>query len=79
MQDFNSLIQAHFGKLSDQELTTIRSYFKEERLSKNDYFTKAGDVCKRLSLVKSGLLRVYAISEGREVTQWISTENYLIT
>ena len=79
MQDFNSLIQAHFGKLTDQELTTIRSYFKEERLSKNDYFTRAGDVCKRLSLVKFGLLRVYAISEGREVTQWISTENYLVT
>lgn len=79
MQHFSSLIQEYFGTLSKQELELLRSYFVEEKLGKNEFFTKSGQVCKRLSLVESGILRVYTLSEGKEITQWISTENYLMT
>jgi len=79
MVDFNELIQEHFGQLTNQELEIIHSYFHEEKLQKNDFFTKSDKICDRLSLVKSGILRVYALSDGKEVTQWISTENFLVT
>lgn len=79
MQDFNKLIQEHFGQLTNQELAIIHSYFHEEKLQKNDFFTKSDKICDRLSIVKSGILRVYALSDGKEITQWISTENFLIT
>lgn len=79
MKDFNKLIQEHFGQLSDKELVIIHSYFQEELLQKNDFFTKSGRVCDKLSIVKSGILRVYALSDGKEITQWISTENFLVT
>lgn len=79
MDNFNKLIQEHFGKLSNQELAIIQSYFHEETLHKNDFFTKPGKICDKLSIVKSGILRVYALSDGKEITQWISTENFLIT
>ena len=79
MKDFNSLIQSYFGALSEAELATIQPYFHEEKLQKNDFFTSSTKVCDKLSIVKSGILRVYAWSDDREVTQWISTENSLIT
>jgi len=79
VKDFKKLIQEHFGQLTDKELVTIHSYFHEEQLQKNEYFTKSDKVCDRLSIVKSGILRVYALSDGKEITQWISTENFLIT
>ncbi len=79
MKDFSLLLQEHFGQLTDQELPIIRSYFFEEKLQKNDFFTKSDQICDRLSIVKSGILRVYTVSDGKEITQWISTENYLIT
>lgn len=79
MKDFNKLIQEHFGQLSDKELVIIHSYFQEEMLQKNDFFTKSGRVCDKLSIVNSGILRVYALSDGKEITQWISTENFLVT
>ena len=79
MQDFDKLIQEHFGRLTSEELTKIRSYFQEEKLNKNDFFTKANKVCDKLSVVKSGILRVYAFADGKEITQWISTENFLVT
>lgn len=79
MKDFHKLIQEHFGQLSNQELTIIHTYFHEEKLRKNDFFTKSDTICDKLSVVKSGILRVYTLSDGKEITQWISTENFLIT
>ncbi len=79
MKDLNKLIQEHFGQLTNQELEIIQSYFHEEKLQKNDFFTRADKICDKLSIVKSGILRVYALFEGKEITQWISTENFLIT
>lgn len=79
MKDFNKLLQEHFGQLTNQELAIIHSYFHEEKLQKNDFFTKSDKICDKLSIVKSGILRVYALSDRKEITQWISTENFLIT
>lgn len=79
MKEFHTLIQEHFGQLTDTELVKVQSYFQEEKLRKNDFFTKSDKVCDKLSVVKSGILRVYALSDGKEITQWISTENFLIT
>lgn len=80
MTDFNQVIQEHFGALSHQELSVIRSYFKEEKLSKNEFFTTSGQICNKLSIVKSGILRVYALADnGKEITQWISTKDFFIT
>lgn len=55
------------------------SYFYEEKLQKNEFFTKSNKICDRLSIVKSGIFRVYTLSEGKDITQWISTENFLLT
>ncbi len=79
MKNFETLILEHFGQLTAEELAIIQSYFEEEQIKKNEYFTKSGKICNRLSIIKSGILRVFALSDGKEITQWISTENFLIT
>jgi CRP-like cAMP-binding protein len=79
MKEYSLLLQAHFGPLSDKELEVFQACFHTERLQKNDFFTSTHHICSRLSLVKSGILRVYALSNGKEITQWICAENFLIT
>lgn len=79
MKSYNYLLQQYFGHLSPQELSVLLSYFHEEKLRKNEFFTTTDKRCDRLSIVKSGILRVFALSDGKEITQWISTENYLLT
>jgi CRP-like cAMP-binding protein len=80
MKDFDEILQNHFGELTTNELKIIRSYFYEEKLNKNDFFSTANTVCNKLSIVQNGILRVYALSdEGKEITQWISTEKFLVT
>lgn len=80
MKDFNRLVQEHFGALGQDDLAVIHSYFKEEKLNRNEKFTESGQICNKLSIVKSGILRVYALSEdGREITQWLSTKDFFVT
>jgi len=80
MKGFNELMQQHFGPLNSQELSVIQSYFEEEQLGKNEIFTNSDEICNKLSIVKSGILRVFALSEdGKEITQWLSTKDFFIT
>ena len=79
MKEFNEAIKENFGILTDKEIKMLQTYFYEEKLSKNEFFTQTSKYCKKLSLVKSGLLRVYRLSDGKEITQWISTPNYFVT
>lgn len=80
MQNLDHLLQNYFGTLSHEELSVIQPYFREEKLAKNDFFIRSGKICNRLSIVKKGILRVYAVSEdGKEVTQWLAQENFLLT
>ncbi len=79
MKKFNEIIEENFGKLNEEEQSKLLSYFHEEKLNKHDFFTQTGKYCNRLSLIKSGILRIYTLSDGKEITQWISTPNYFIT
>ncbi|MGE4515044.1 MAG: hypothetical protein AB7E26_14715 [Chryseobacterium sp.] len=78
IQNPDSLLQNYFGSLSHEDVSVILSYFREEKLERNDFFTESGKICNKLSIVKSGILRIFALSDdGREVTQWLAQENFL--
>lgn len=79
LEDFRNMIKQHFGALTDQECELIISFFKEEKLQKNDFFTKTERVCDRLSIIRSGIIRVYAYADGKDITQWIATDNAFMT
>lgn len=79
MREFNEIIKENFGILSNEEIEILRSHFYEEELTQKEFFTQTGKYCQKLSLVKSGILRIYRLSDGKEITQWISTPNYFVT
>jgi CRP-like cAMP-binding protein len=65
--------------LSKQTMEQVISKFHKEELSKGDYFIKTGRPALKLGFIETGLIRIYAASEEKEVTQWISTPGYFIT
>ena len=79
MEDFEATIQAYFGQLPKEELDRVYSYFHKEKLQKNTFFATTGQTCEKLSIVKSGILRIYANLDGKEITQWITSDNELVT
>ena len=78
MSELEIYIQNYFG-VNSVDISKLAKLFKIETLAKNDFYTKSGRYCNRLSFVQSGLIRVFANYQDKEVTQWISTKGYFIT
>lgn len=79
MNNFNQVLRAHFGPLTSEDVKIVQSYFRSEQLSKQDFFTRSGKVCDKMSFVVSGIMRVYAEADSKEITQWICTSDFLFT
>ncbi len=79
MTELEQYIQSYFGIASQGDMAKIVSLFKVSTLAKGEHYCKAGRYCDKLSFIQSGLLRVYAESKNKEVTQWIATKGYFVT
>lgn len=78
MTELQEYITTYFG-ITNENIDKITSLFIETELKKGDFFIKPGQYCEKLSFVRSGFIRVYAKTNNKEVTQWISTKGYFIT
>lgn len=76
--ELEKYISTYFG-IPSRKMEAITSLFEESKLKKGTYFTKADQYCDKLSFVRSGFIRVFAIANGKEITQWISSKGQFIT
>jgi CRP-like cAMP-binding protein len=79
MAQLEQYIKSYFGIIQLEELNNLSSLFQLTTLKKGDYLLKSGKRCDKLSFVQTGLLRIFGVADGKEVTQWISTEGYFST
>lgn len=74
--DFATQLQWYFDPLPDAELKQMRTFFKPLYLKKGDFLVQAGGRSGHLCFVQSGLLRMFAQTDQKEVTQWIASPGY---
>lgn len=79
MTELEQYIKSYFAIVNNDDLETIVSLFKWTTIEKGDFLLKPGKHCDKLSFVQSGLLRLFVITEHKEVTQWISSKGYFAT
>lgn len=79
MTELEQYTQANFGVNEKDELSKISVLFEHSRLKKGNFLLKSGKKCNKLSFIQSGLLRMFAMVDGNEVTQWIATKGYFST
>lgn len=79
MTELEQQIKSYFGVLRPDELQTIGAFFKPYSLKRGDYLLQEGRRCDKMSFIQSGLLRVFALADGKEITQWISSPGYFVT
>jgi CRP/FNR family transcriptional regulator, anaerobic regulatory protein len=72
-------IHNYFGLMQSEDLQTVSALFHTHEMKKGDYFLKSGKACDKLSFIQNGLLRIYTLQDGKEVTQWISSPGYFVT
>lgn len=78
MTELQEYIGNYFG-ITREDMNQVSALFIEEHLPKGDFYIQSGQHCDKLSFVKEGFIRVFAHTEQKEVTQWISTKGYFIT
>lgn len=76
MRELEQYIKSYFGVVETGDLNTIVSFFEAKTIKKGDFLLKSGNRCNELTFVHSGLLRMFAATDSKEVTQWISTNGY---
>ncbi len=78
MNELEHYIQTYFGVRND-DIQIIEKLFTVTYLQKGEFYLVQEKYCQKLSFLKSGLMRVYANAEDKEVTQWISNDGSFIT
>ena len=79
MTGLERYIKTYFGVVQADELKDISALFRPTKLKKGECLLKAGRRCDTLSFVQEGMLRMFTLADGKEVTQWISTPGYFAT
>lgn len=78
MNELETYIKSYFD-VEPTHVQKLSKLFKIETIKKGDFHTQTGSYRSRLSFIKSGFFRVYAIREGKEITQWIGSQGEFIT
>jgi len=54
-------------------------YFKPRSVAKGEFICNAGEVCKEVAFIESGLMRSFYNLKGKEVTRFVLMKNNFIT
>lgn len=78
MNQLFRFIEKYTG-LSKNARETLQELVCQEEYKKNEYLLSAGDYCKKVWFLKSGMVRKYFLDNGKEITTWIHTEDQMFT
>lgn len=68
-----------FVKLDSDAINGLENLAVIEKYKKNQFILEQGQHCNKIWFVKKGMVRKYHLSDGKEVTSWIHTENDMFT
>src|SRR5687768_7620008 len=65
-------IKSYYRKLvphiSESELEVLESCLSARQIAKGDFLVREGQVCKHVSFINSGLVRVYYTTDGKDIS-----------
>lgn len=78
MEAFKKYLQ-QFPHYTDQIFDIALPYLRTETVATGDYFLKHRRICRNIAFVEAGLLRLYYLNDGKEVTNCFCKENTITT
>jgi len=64
-----------FPHYKPKVLEEIQPYLIIKHIEEGDYLLREGQVCKQISFIEKGLMRLYYLQDGKEVTNCFCKEN----
>lgn len=74
MESFFSTVN-QLVKLSDEGKEALSKHLLRFEYSKKHILVKQNSICRYIYFIEKGLTRTYYLSDGKDITDWISTEN----
>jgi len=78
LESFRLLLQ-QFPHYSESAFEKAIPYISEQTIAPKEYFLREGKVCRNIAFIETGLLRLYYINEGKEVTHCFCKEQTITT
>ena len=78
MHQLKECIATHI-QIKAETLNTIVSAFEAFSISKGSFLLESGKLANQLIFIASGYVRMYDISDGKEITLWIGSKGKFIT
>lgn len=77
-EEFKRLLRA-IQPLSDEALEMIRPYVSFRTVAAGELIQRPNHVCKKVGLVKSGIIRNFMKDNSHEITRWFAVEGDVFT
>jgi CRP-like cAMP-binding protein len=78
MPELAHYLQTYFF-VSEAEQQVLSELFEVKSIKKGDFFLKSGHYCNELAFIQSGIVRIFADSGDKEITQWLATQGHFLT
>jgi len=78
MEAFNKYLK-QFPHYSQKVFEDILPYLSVRNIDEGAYFLRNGKICKEIAFVEKGLLRLFYLNDGKEVTNCFCKENTITT
>ena len=72
-----TLLQTNF-RLPPAKAEEVAELFREDQLTKGEYFLRRGQTIRKLAFPQNGYLRGWAPGGDKDITQWIFTPSYFV-
>lgn len=75
-------IKAYYKKLvpglQDEDWNELQKKLSVQQLNKGGFLNRSGEICRQVSFINKGLLRLYYLADGREICTGFVAENEYI-
>jgi CRP-like cAMP-binding protein len=78
MEAFHNYLK-QFPKYTPQVYEDILPFLSVKKIDEGGYFLQNGKTCKEIAFVEKGLLRLYYLNDGKEITNCFCKENTIST
>jgi CRP-like cAMP-binding protein len=76
-------IKAYYKRLipllKEEEWQDLQEKLTVQQLKKGEFLTRAGEICRQVSFINKGLLRLFYLVDGREISTGFLAENEYIS
>lgn len=78
MESFNNYLK-QFPHYTPEVFKAVQPYLSIKELEGGEYFLPHGKVCRQIAFIEKGLLRLFYLNEGKEVTNCFCKEHTVAT